>query len=151
MDSKDLEEVFKGVLTDESQESQDSAFPLGNQMLVVTPSSTGPSAFANRKSGTILFSFFFFYSFSFSFYLHYTTKRNQCFYMHNKIFYLFIILKLPFPFYIHICVFSNVLINNLIYIFSFFISPASTKYRNKSSSSTWPSSACCTFKFEFTD
>jgi hypothetical protein len=28
MDSKDVEEIFKGVLTDESQESQESAFPL---------------------------------------------------------------------------------------------------------------------------
>ena len=28
MDSKDVEEIFKGVLTDESQESQESVFPL---------------------------------------------------------------------------------------------------------------------------
>jgi hypothetical protein len=28
MDSKDVEEIFKGVLTDESQESQESTFPL---------------------------------------------------------------------------------------------------------------------------
>ena len=68
MDSKDVEEIFKGVLTDESQESQDTVFPLGNQMLVVTPPSTGPSAFPNRKSGTIFFFFFYFIIFNF-FYL----------------------------------------------------------------------------------
>jgi hypothetical protein len=28
MDSKDVEEIFKGVLTDESQGSEDSVFPL---------------------------------------------------------------------------------------------------------------------------
>jgi hypothetical protein len=41
MDSKDVEEIFKGVLTDESQESQESTFPLGP---VTTPGHSGVSS-----------------------------------------------------------------------------------------------------------
>lgn len=41
MDSKDVEEIFKGVLTDESQESQESSvFPIQPQ---VTPHASAPS------------------------------------------------------------------------------------------------------------
>lgn len=41
MDSKDVEEIFKGVLTDESQESQESSvFPLQPQ---VTPHASTPT------------------------------------------------------------------------------------------------------------
>ncbi|PSN55752.1 hypothetical protein C0J52_04798 [Blattella germanica] len=38
MDCKDVEEIFKGVLTDESQESQESVFPLGSVTTPTTPS-----------------------------------------------------------------------------------------------------------------
>jgi hypothetical protein len=44
MDSKDVEEIFKGVLTDESQESEDSVFPLapvGTQVRTPAPHNVG--------------------------------------------------------------------------------------------------------------
>lgn len=41
MDSKDVEEIFKGVLTDESQESQESSvFPVQSQTPLASTSST---------------------------------------------------------------------------------------------------------------
>lgn len=43
MDSKDVEEIFKGVLTDESQESQESAgvFPMTSSTPATTPGTPG--------------------------------------------------------------------------------------------------------------
>lgn len=50
MDSKDVEEIFKGVLTDESQESQESVFPLA---AVGTGTSTPVHASVPHSTGMV--------------------------------------------------------------------------------------------------
>lgn len=50
MDSKDVEEIFKGVLTDESQESQESVFPLA---AVGTGTSTPVHASVPQSAGMV--------------------------------------------------------------------------------------------------
>jgi hypothetical protein len=50
MDSKDVEEIFKGVLTDESQESQESVFPMA---AVGTGTSTPVHASIPHSTGMV--------------------------------------------------------------------------------------------------
>jgi len=66
MDSKDVEEIFKGVLTDESQESQEASnFPVNNMPLgpapmqhgMVSPSQPAPPTPSNFKSYFISIQF----------------------------------------------------------------------------------------------
>ena len=57
MNSKDVEEIFKGVLTDESQESQESVFPVQTPTPHTSSSST-PLVSPSAHPGKISFSFF---------------------------------------------------------------------------------------------
>ena len=61
MDSKDIEEIFKGVLTDESQESKESSvFPVQTQPPHPAPSTT-PLVSPSPHPGKLMIFIFIIY------------------------------------------------------------------------------------------